>query len=114
MKKPTRKGLPAELAEKWNEAARHPGREVDVGRIVVCDGCDEDYTDSDARGGIIFGSNAYCPACAPRIERSAIKYGEGHYIKARAFEGQGFADFVREYRWVEGSNYVSFKTGGTT
>lgn len=34
--------------------------------IVICDACSGDYTDSDAPGGMICGSWAICPACAPK------------------------------------------------
>lgn len=70
----------------------------DMGDTVICDQCNEDYTNSDEEGGFIFGSHAYCPNCAkdslPRIK----SYGEEKFIKARCPEGMSFKDFVVAYR----------------
>lgn len=89
--------LPRDLIEKWEEAAE-TGKPVVLGETVVCDACNEDYSVRPDQGGFIFGSYAYCPACAadalPRIEG----YGETYMIRARCPEGKTFADFVREYR----------------
>lgn len=67
---------------------------IEMGDDVFCDFCGDDYTHSDAVGGIQFGSKAACPKCAPEIEASASKYGESSYIKNRAEKGQLFRDFV--------------------
>ena len=79
----------------------------DVGRFVECDGCTVNYTESDAQGGVIFGSRAMCGACAPGIEANAKQFGESQDIKARAGAGQTFADFVRAYRNAHGSNSIT-------
>lgn len=89
--------IPKELHDKWEQAQR-TGEPVPVGDFVVCDGCDKDFSNSQEAGGIIFTSSAYCPACAPRIEDSAKKYGETRFIRGRAEPGETFADFVRRYR----------------
>lgn len=68
----------------------------ELGRVVLCDDCGEDFTDSPAVGGILFVSRACCPSCAPRWEANAKKYGEDRYIRARCPEGKSFADWVRE------------------
>ena len=83
------------------------GEPVDIGNIVVCDFCDEDFTERDDQGGILFGSYATCPACAPKTEADAIKFGETWRIKARAKPGQSFRDFVLELRG--GNNTVHFR-----
>lgn len=70
----------------------------DLGDIVLCDLCNKDYTDSTELGGFIFGSNAVCPACAPRFKASIRKHNETASIRATAKENQAFRDFVREYR----------------
>lgn len=88
----------AVLRQKWQEADEHPGTVVDIGDIVVCDICDEDFTDSQEQGGFIFGSNAYCPRCAKRSLPDIKKYGEESYIRATCPDGKPFADFVRKYR----------------
>ena len=87
-----------DLERAWAEAEANPGKPVDIGRIVVCDGCDEDFTDSAVTGGMIFGSRAICPTCEPKWRKSATEYGEEHFVKATCQAGQSFADFVRAYR----------------
>lgn len=82
----------ADLERAWNQAEANPGQPVDIGRIVVCDFCDADHTDTTVSGGVIFGSKAVCPTCAPRVQ------GEPEHIKARCPDGQSFGDFVRAYR----------------
>jgi len=71
---------------------------IDVGDRVICDDCNEDYSNSEASGGLLFSSKAYCPKCAPRLEADAVKFGETKYIKARCAEGQSFRDFVLSIR----------------
>lgn len=36
---------------------------ADCGDMVLCDYCDEDYTNSEEEGGFLFGSYAICPKC---------------------------------------------------
>lgn len=87
-----------ELRKLWDTAEKEPGTKQRVGRIVVCDQCDEDFTDKPDSGGFMFVLNAYCPQCAARSIDSIRKYNEEHFIRARCVEGQSFADFVRAYR----------------
>lgn len=84
--------MKTELEQAWARAEANPGQPIDIGRIVVCDFCDEDHTDTPISGGVIFGSKAVCPVCVPRVQ------GEPQYIKARCPAGQSFGDFVRAYR----------------
>ena len=63
---------------------------IDPGNVVVCDFCSEDYTDSDEQGGILYGSYAVCPTCAPKMK------GRKGRLKATCPEGKSFADWVRE------------------
>ena len=79
---------------------------IDIGPIVVCDSCNEDYTTSKAKGGFIFGSYAYCPECTPRMLENIKKYGEEEYIVAMAKPGQSFGDFIREYRSNHGGDVI--------
>lgn len=86
-----------DIDKKWEEAVR-TGEQVDIGDLVVCDSCNDDYTCSLKCGGLIFGSKAYCPTCTPRLLNDVEKYGEQRYIRAHCRQLQTFADFVREYR----------------
>lgn len=71
-----------------------------LGPLVICDGpCNKDYThDATSLGGLLFGSKAYCPACAPALEESARRHGETQYIRDRARDGETFRDFVYRLR----------------
>ena len=40
---------------------------IDIGDTVLCDLCNDDYTNSDAQGGILVGSFAICPQCASKF-----------------------------------------------
>jgi hypothetical protein len=91
------KELPAELQEKWDEAAR-TGQPVEVGRLVVCDSCSKDLTESPESGGFVFGSYGYGPCCAERFLAEIRRYGEEEFIKAHCPPGMSFADFIRAYR----------------
>lgn len=74
---------------------------VDIGDSVMCDFCDLEYNTEPASkevGGILFGSKAACPKCAPRIEASAKKYDETHFIKDRAEPGETFREFCLRLR----------------
>lgn len=77
----------------------------DIGRVVLCDLCGKDYTDSEAKGGLLFASKAVCPECVPRLEKDVKAFGEERYIKARAKDGQEFRAFVLELRG--GNNTVT-------
>lgn len=67
-----------------------------LGDIVICDLCGKDYTNSNEKGGITFGSKACCPDCTPGILKSAKKYNEESYIKSRCPKDKSFAQWVRE------------------
>jgi len=98
-----------ELTDKWSEA-EETGAPISVGDIVVCDICDEDFTDSSEQGGFIFSSTAYCPKCAKEKLPMIRGYNEEHYIKARCPDDVSFADFVRDYR---GPNaYIQITSSG--
>lgn len=88
----------AEMAANWETALANPGQAVPVGRIVICDSCGTDWTNSDMKGGILFGSKAICPDCEPRWREGAKQHGEEDYIRAECPEGVTFADWVRGMR----------------
>lgn len=91
------------LIEMW-EKTEATGERIYIGDIVVCDHCNEDYTESEESGGFIFGSYATCPKCADRFMATIKECGEQQYIVATCAAGQSFADFVREYRGD--NNYI--------
>ena len=72
----------------------------DIGRTVICDFCNEDFTNSDALGGFIFQSKAVCPNCEPEFMKRVVKYHEEKFIRARnnIVNRVSFADFVRANR----------------
>lgn len=91
------------MSEKFGEKFRDmfPGVqviEIIPGEHVNCDLCNEEYMDSDEKGGFLFSSNAVCPKCAPRVEESAKKYNEEKYILMRAKPDESFRDFVYRLR----------------
>ena len=69
---------------------------IDPGHHVVCDICNEDFTDSDVSGGFLFGSNAVCPNCADAFLEDVRKYNEEWAIRGRCPPDKSFADWVRE------------------
>lgn len=94
------------IKEKWDEAEANNGKSVDIGRLVVCDVCSDDYTDRNETGGFIFGSYAYCPTCAPEHLKQIEGYREEFHIKARCPTDKSFADFVRDYRLANDANFI--------
>ena len=69
-----------------------------LGQIVLCDMCNKDYTNSDLVGGILYGTAAYCPECAPSILRNAKEFNEEQFINAVAGLGEQFRHFVYRIR----------------
>ena len=67
----------------------------DIGDTVLCDDCNENYTDSNQTGGITFQSKAICPKCAPKWIKNAEEYNEGRFITAHCPLNMSFADWVR-------------------
>lgn len=65
---------------------------------VICDWCDEDWSDRADSGGFLFGSKAVCPTCVPRMMKGIEKHHEHHYIRGTCPDGMSFADWVRELR----------------
>lgn len=78
----------------------------DIGHTVICDQCNEDYSDSEESGGFVFGSHGVCPKCAERMMASIRKYNEEKYIKAVCPEGMSFKDFILAYRG--GDNTIKY------
>jgi hydrogenase maturation factor HypF (carbamoyltransferase family) len=68
--------------------------EIDIGDTVLCDQCNTDYTNSEEKGGFIFGSHGVCPECAPGMMTSIKKYKEENYITSTCPEGMSFKEFI--------------------
>lgn len=98
--------LPPELQKKWTQAEQ-TGLPVFVGRLVACDYCEADFTDSDRSGGFIFESKAVCPKCAPAFLESVKKFNELRFIRATCPSNQSFADFVREWRGPDANIHIT-------
>ncbi len=81
----------------------------DIGDIVQCDLCGEDFTTSDATGGFMFVSKGVCPTCAPGFEAEVKRCDEEQYIGERAYPGETFKAFILRMR--DGNNTVTITTG---
>lgn len=71
---------------------------IDPGNVVLCDFCDEDYTESDETGGFLFGRKAVCPHCAGKTMASIRRYKEEEYVAGVCPESMPFADWIRSIR----------------
>ena len=71
---------------------------IDPGNVVICDFCDDDFTNSTEQGGFLFQSNAVCPHCADKMMENVKKYNEEHYIKGTCPNNISFADWIRSIR----------------
>ena len=87
-----------ELDEAWRKAFATPGEHVPIGRAVICDVCDKDWTDDKTPGGFLFGSYAYCPDCAAAGLISIKGFNEERLIQAFCPADEAYADFVRRMR----------------
>lgn len=67
---------------------------IEIGNHVVCDYCNEDWTDRAEKGGLLFGSYAACPDCEQHQRDLAKKYNEESHILA---ECPAYMSF---YNWV--------------
>ena len=73
----------------------------DIGDTVLCDLCNADYTTSDAEGGILVGSYAVCPQCAPDFDDS-------DELLIHCPAGMRFKDWVMRLR--NGRNTIEITT----
>jgi len=72
--------------------------EYSLGNIVLCDICNEDYTNFIDIGGFIFCNKAVCPKCATEFLKKIKSYNEENFIEAYCKTNKSFSDFIREYR----------------
>ena len=70
---------------------------INPGNLVLCDGCNANYTDRDTLGGVLLSRSAFCPNCAEEIIKSAKKYKEEKFLTYPK-EGESFKDFVIRMR----------------
>jgi hypothetical protein len=70
---------------------------LDVGNRVICDSCNEEYTNSAEEGGVLFNRTAFCPKCTPRIVASAIKCHEERFLQY-PIAHETFRDFILRIR----------------
>ena len=80
---------------------------IPVGREVLCDFCNGDFTDSKESGGILVDSNAVCPHCEARTLRDLERFNEMDHLKARCPQHKSFADWVRELRGPDAVNTIT-------
>ena|SRR5689334_21862025 len=85
-----------DLERLWQQADAMG--EADIGEIVVCDMCDEDYTHSDKKGGFILQSKGVCPRCTAKTLADLKRYGEEKFIRAVANTDESFKDFILRMR----------------
>lgn len=71
---------------------------IDIGDTVICDICNEDYTNRDDSGGFLFGTYAYCPDCAKSRMANIRSYNEEKYIKAHCPPNMSYKDWVLQLR----------------
>ena len=68
-------------------------------RMVICDLCNANHTDTDDVGGVLLGGKAVCPACAAKYaDAIAIDEAEHPEMVRHAGESEKFGDFVRAIR----------------
>lgn len=94
------------------EAGKQPGEVIDIGRLVACDDCGEDYTNSKVPGGFVWHGRATCPVCADRVMQLPTQKIErlmkdGQHCPI----GVSFADFVRELRGPNATITIHRTTG---
>ena len=74
---------------------------LDPGDTVLCDLCNADYTESEEKGGMLFGGKAVCPQCLPEFMKGVRKFEEEEFIADSAREDETFRDFVYRIRHGE-------------
>ncbi len=74
--------------------------EIYIGDEVVCDFCNDDYTESEEKGGFLIGSYAVCPNCAKKYEK------DYPVVDDRCGEDETFKQFVMRIRNGNNSIFV--------
>jgi NAD-dependent SIR2 family protein deacetylase len=71
---------------------------IDGGDTVLCDMCNQDWTNSEVSGGFLFLSKAICPDCEEGMRKNIIKYNEEHFIRGTCPENMSFYDWIMSMR----------------
>ncbi len=71
---------------------------IEPGNIVLCDLCNEDWTNSEVSGGFLFQSKAVCPDCSKEFLGSIKQHNEEQFIRGRCPEDSSFANWIRSMR----------------
>lgn len=66
--------------------------------MILCDLCGKDYTDSEAKGGLLIGSKAVCSECEKEFRKKIERNGEQSYIRGECPEGMSFREWVLSLR----------------
>ena len=70
---------------------------IDIGETVLCDLCNDEYSESDEQGGVLLGSSVACPTC---VKKFNITEHDGECPK-----GLSFKEWVLKLR--NGNNKIS-------
>jgi hypothetical protein len=98
------------MDEAWDQAFAQSGVHIPIGRLVICDSCNEDWTDRPETGGLLFGSYAVCPDCQPEWEKNIKASKEEAYIHGFCPKDKSFGDWVRNMRGPDAG--ISVTVGG--
>jgi hypothetical protein len=75
---------------------------IDIGKTVICDLCNTDYTNSDEPGGMKVGCLSYCPKCEAKYGhrfRNLVRMGRIPWPEVKFFPlNQSFKQTVLELR----------------
>ena len=71
--------------------------DINPGNLVICDGCNDNYTNSEEVGGVLLSRTAFCPKCCKEIIESAKEFEEERFLTYPK-EGETFKDFVLRMR----------------
>jgi hypothetical protein len=97
------------LIKKFEEKKMEKEKDIviNIGQHVFCDLCNEDYSNSEEKGGFIFMGKAFCPKCAPEQRKRIREYNESYLIQANCPHDMSFKEFVLRYR--KGNNKIILK-----
>jgi hypothetical protein len=95
------------MGEAWDKAFENEGVRIPVGRIVLCDDCNGDWTDRKDSGGMLFESKGICPDCEPKWTNLAELHHEEFAIRGRCPELMSFADWIRDIRGEDAAIVVT-------
>lgn len=77
---------------------------------VLCDICDQDWSDSAQSGGFLLLSKGVGPCCEARLRDSIAKYKEEWSIKGECPANMSFADWIRNVVRKDQPNEIRITT----